>query len=63
MSNAEIQQYLGAQYAEMLKENKETAAIYKDCEEIIQGSLTLLEHYNKIRLGLSQKTTQRVLGS
>ncbi len=62
-SNAEVQRVLGMQYAESLKENKEVQGIYKDCEEVIHGSLGLLEHYNKVRLMMQQKQAIQGFGA
>ena len=55
MNNHEIEQYLGMMYAETLKDNKDAMEIYKDCEEVIHGSLDLLQRYNKIRLNMASK--------
>jgi hypothetical protein len=56
MTNEEIQSFLGQQYADTLKENKDTAGIYRDCEDVIHGSLALLERYNKVRLAMGSRT-------
>lgn len=55
LSNREIESLLGSQYARTLKENKELASIHKDCEEVITGSLKLLEHYNKVKMFMASK--------
>lgn len=52
LSSQEIERKLGQQYAQALKESPQLASIYRDCEEVIQGSLNLLEHYNKISMAL-----------
>lgn len=62
MSNREIEKYLGQQYTQMLVENKETAQIYRDCEEVIQGSMDLLDKYNRIALTIKSKRFGGVLG-
>lgn len=55
LSNREIESLLGSQYARVLKDNKELASIHKDCEDVITGSLKLLEHYNKVKMFMSSK--------
>lgn len=55
LSNQEIESLLGSQYARTLKENKELASIHKDCEEVITGSLKLLEHYNKVKMFMASR--------
>ena len=55
LSNQEIESLLGSQYAKVLKDNKELASIHKDCEEVITGSLKLLEHYNKVKMFMAGK--------
>lgn len=56
----ELERQLGMQYAQWVKENPQTASIYRDCQEVIQTSLAFMEHYNKayltIRNGLSGRT-------
>lgn len=49
MDNREIERILGQQYAQLLKENRDTS-LYRDSQEVVKGSLDLLEHYNKISM-------------
>jgi len=61
MSTKEIERRLGLQYAQVLKENASTASVYRDCEEVIQGALTLLDHYNRVAVAMKSKTTGKKL--
>lgn len=55
MPAKEMERRLGIQYAQLLKESPQTAAIYKDYQEAIHASLNVMEHYNKISLALKSK--------
>jgi hypothetical protein len=55
----EIERRLGLQYAQHLKENPQTASVYKDYQEAIQTTLTFMEHYNKISLAIKNKLPAR----
>lgn len=59
MPAKEIEKRLGLQYAQLLKESPQTAAIYKDCQEVIQTSLSIMEHYNKISMALKTRVPAR----
>lgn len=48
----EIERRLGEAYAEMLRQNPHAENPYKDCKEVIQSSLGVLEHYNRIALAM-----------
>jgi hypothetical protein len=48
----EIERRLGEAYAQNLKENPHAAHIHEDCKEVIQASLGILEHYNKVALAM-----------
>jgi hypothetical protein len=54
MSAKEVERKLGLQYAQTLKDNAQFVSVHKDCEEVIQGSLDLLERYNKIAMAMKQ---------
>lgn len=58
MSNRDIERVLGMQYSQMVRDNKELTSIYKDCKDVINGSLDLLDKYNRMNLVLKQKTQQ-----
>lgn len=62
MTNREIESLLGRQYAETLERNKDVADIYRDCEDVIHGSLQLLERYNRIRLSMRSGRRQGFSG-
>ena len=53
MSNLEVQKVLGEQYAQTLKDNRDLSA-YKDCKEVIEASMAVMEHYNRIALQLKR---------
>jgi hypothetical protein len=55
MSAKDVDKYLGQQYAKTLKESGSVTSIYRDCEEVIQGSLSLLERYNKVTMLIQNK--------
>ena len=46
----EIERKLGLQYAEMLKENPHAQDVYRDCQAVIENSLQVMEHYNRIAI-------------
>ncbi|MGE0201094.1 MAG: hypothetical protein AB7P76_09010 [Candidatus Melainabacteria bacterium] len=48
--NKAIEQFLGQQYADALRNSPQGASVYRDCEEVIQGSLSLLDRYNRINM-------------
>lgn len=58
LSNREIESILGMQYSNLVKENKELNGIYRDCEDVINGSLALLDKYNRINLNIKTKAKQ-----
>ena len=60
-NGADINRLLGQRYAQMLKETPAASAVHEDCEEVIRGSLALLEHYNKIRLALRRSERRPML--
>ena len=51
-AHREIERRLGEAYAQHLKENTATAGVYQEAKEVIQSSLSVLEHYNKISLAM-----------
>jgi len=53
----EVEQQLGMKYAQMLKESPVSASapLSKECEEVIQGSLQLLERYNRVNMSMRSK--------
>lgn len=56
MSNGrDIERRLGQQYAQLLKESKQNQSVYNDCKEVIQASLSIMEHYNRLALALQNK--------
>jgi hypothetical protein len=56
MSNSrDIERRLGQQYAQLLKESKHNQSVYSDCKEVIQASLSFMEHYNRLALALKTK--------
>lgn len=57
MDAREIERRLGQAYAQHLKENAPTGTVYREAQEVIQSSLSVMEHYNKISLAM-----QGVLG-
>ncbi|MCE3235350.1 MAG: hypothetical protein K0Q50_1530 [Vampirovibrio sp.] len=59
MPAKEIEKRLGLQYAQLLKESPQTAAIYKDCQEVIHTSLSIMEHYNKISMAIKTRVPAR----
>ncbi|WMU93335.1 hypothetical protein EMOOHJMP_00141 [Microcystis phage MaAM05] len=48
----EIERRLGEAYAEMLRQNPHADNPYRDCKEVIQSSLGVLDHYNRIALAM-----------
>ncbi len=62
LSNKEIEQMLGQRYAQLIKETPGMASVYRDCEEVIQGSLALLEHYNKVTISLKTRPAKLMAG-
>jgi len=48
----EIERRLGEAYAQNLKESGQAPQVYQDCKEVIQSSLGIMEHYNKISLAM-----------
>lgn len=59
MSPKEIEQMLGQQYAEVLQNNPNAQAVYKDCRQVLDTAMAGLEHYNKMMLSLKNITTVR----
>ncbi len=59
MSPREVERRLGQQYAQTLKDNLQFASTYRDCEDVIQTSLNLMEHYNKVTIALRNRTSSR----
>jgi hypothetical protein len=55
MSTQEVEKKLGQQYAMALKENPQFISVYRDCEDVIHGALTMMEHYNKIAMAMKNK--------
>ncbi len=51
----EIEKRLGVQYAQLLKDTPQASAVYKDCQQVIETSLNIMEHYNKISLAIKRK--------
>ncbi len=50
-----IERQLGMQYAQLLKDTKQNPAVYNDCKEVIQASLSVMEHYNRLAMALKIK--------
>ncbi len=48
----EIERRLGEAYAELLRQNPNAENPYRDCKEVIQSSLGVLDHYNRIALAM-----------
>lgn len=48
----EVERRLGEAYAQNLKENAYSQHVYQDCKEVIEASLGIMEHYNKIALAM-----------
>ena len=61
MSQKEVERRLGLQYAQTLKDNAAHMALRKDCEDVIQGSMDLLDRYN--RIAVAMKTPRRIATS
>lgn len=58
-SNArEIERRLGEAYAQNLRESPHNAHVYQDCKEVIQSSLGIMEHYNRIALSMKGVLSQ-----
>lgn len=55
----EIEKRLGVQYAQLLKDTPQAAAVYKDCQQVIETSLNIMEHYNKISLAIKSRMPAR----
>jgi len=51
----DIEKRLGQQYAQLLKESTHNPAVYSDCKEVIQASLSFMEHYNRLSLAIQNK--------
>ncbi|HWU43681.1 MAG TPA: hypothetical protein VN132_09595 [Bdellovibrio sp.] len=51
----DIERALGQQYAQLLKESPASSSVYNDCKEVIQASLGVMEHYNRLSLALQKK--------
>jgi hypothetical protein len=45
----------GQRYAQLLKESSQSPAVYKDCKEVIEASLSFMEHYNRLSLAIQKK--------
>jgi hypothetical protein len=59
LSPKEVEQMLGRQYAEVLQNNPNAQAVYKDCKQVLDTTMAGLEHYNKMMLSLRNLTTAR----
>jgi hypothetical protein len=59
MSAQEMERLLGQQYAQALAQNPHAHSLREDCEAVINDSLNLLEHYNKVALFMRTKLTGR----
>lgn len=59
MPPKEIERRLGMQYAQLLKDTPNNAAIHRECQEVIQASLTVMEHYNRISMAIKSKLPNR----
>jgi hypothetical protein len=55
MPAKEMERRLGLQYAQLLKDTPASSTVYRDCQEVIEASLTVMEHYNRISLALKSK--------
>lgn len=55
----DIERQLGQQYAQLLKENGKNTSVYNDCKEVIEASLSVMEHYNRLALALKNKMPAR----
>jgi hypothetical protein len=62
MSPQEVERRLGEQYANALKENPQFASVYKDCKDVIEASLSVMDHYNRMALNI-QTMGRRVSAS
>lgn len=61
LSVQELERKLGQQYAQLLKESRVDASVYKDCKEAIDASLGIMEYYNRIALNL--RNASRAVGA
>lgn len=59
MATNEVEQWLGRQYAEVLRENPQVVSVRQECAEIINGTLQLLEHYNKVAMVMQRKPMRK----
>jgi hypothetical protein len=57
----DIERRLGQQYAQVLKENAQFRAVYKDCQDVIETSLNLLDHYNRVAMAIKSRPAGRKL--
>ena len=48
VSSRDLERKLGQQYATLLKEARLEAPLYRDCEDAIHASLSIMEYYNRI---------------
>ena len=59
MTPQEVEQRLGMQYAQTLRDNAQFVSVREDCSEIINGTLNLLEHYNKVTMAIRSKSNPK----
>jgi len=57
-NNRDVERRLGQQYAQMLKECSHNPSVYADCKDVINASLNVMEHYNRLSLAIKQKMTK-----
>jgi hypothetical protein len=58
-NNRDVEKKLGQQYAQLLKESAKNPTVYQDCKEVIQISLSIMEHYNRLGLMLNDMVNQK----
>lgn len=59
MTAQEVERQLGARYAETLRNNPHFVSVQQDCQDVINTSLDLLEHYNKVTMAVKSKTSSK----
>jgi hypothetical protein len=55
MHPKEMERRLGMQYAQLLKDTPQNTTVHRECQEVIEASLNIMEHYNRISLAIKNR--------
>ena len=55
MPAKEMERRLGMQYAQLLKDTPQNSTVHRECQEVIEASLSVMEHYNRISLAIKSR--------